>query len=87
MGQVGNLRAEWHSARRRLPIAAPDAIRPHRAHKMALYSKNAQADELARALSLKEELRAIGDRCAALPDYDKRSPEEIIGFDEHGLPA
>jgi len=36
---------------------------------------------------LTEELRAIGDRCAALPDYDKRSPEEIIGFDEHGLPA
>jgi antitoxin VapB len=36
---------------------------------------------------LTEELRAIGDRCAALPDYDKRSPEEIMGFDEHGLPA
>ncbi|MGA9623378.1 MAG: type II toxin-antitoxin system VapB family antitoxin [Bryobacteraceae bacterium] len=36
---------------------------------------------------LAEELRAIGDRCAALPDYDKRSPEEIIGFDGHGLPA
>ena len=84
---------------------------------MALNIKNAQADELARALAartgqsitdavvnalreqlkretgrtfaprLTEELRAIGDRCAALPDYDKRSPEEIIGFDEHGLPA
>jgi hypothetical protein len=25
--------------------------------------------------------------CAALPDHDKRSPEEIIGFDEHGLPG
>ncbi|MGA2722291.1 MAG: type II toxin-antitoxin system VapB family antitoxin [Bryobacteraceae bacterium] len=36
---------------------------------------------------LAEELRAISERCAALPDYDKRSPEEIIGFDEHGLPA
>jgi antitoxin VapB len=84
---------------------------------MALNIKNAQADELARALAartgqsitdavvnalreqlkretgrrlaprLTEELRAIGDRCAALPDYDKRSPEEIIGFDEHGLPV
>ena len=84
---------------------------------MALNIKNAQADELARALAartgqsitdavvkalreqlkretgcrlaprLTEELRAISDRCAALPDYDKRSPEEIIGFDEHGLPA
>jgi len=36
---------------------------------------------------LEEELRAISDRCAALPDYDIRSAEEIIGFDEHGLPA
>ena len=84
---------------------------------MALNIKNAQADELARALAartgqsitdavvnalreqlkretgrnltprLTEELRAIGDRCAALPDYDKRSAEEIIGFNEHGLPA
>ena len=36
--------------------------------------------------SLKDDLRAIADRCAALPDYDTRSPEEIIGFDEHGVP-
>lgn len=35
---------------------------------------------------LAQELRAISDRCAALPDHDTRSPEEIIGFDEHGLP-
>lgn len=36
---------------------------------------------------LGDELRAIGNRCAALPDYDARTPEEIIGFDEHGIPA
>ena len=36
---------------------------------------------------LQEELRAIGDRCADLPDLDSRSPEEIVGFDERGLPA
>ena len=36
--------------------------------------------------SLKDELLAIAERCAALPDYDTRSPEEIIGFDEHGIP-
>ena len=54
---------------------------------MALNIKNAQADELAARVGLTEELRAISDRCSALPDYDKRSPEEIIGFDEHGLPV
>jgi len=35
---------------------------------------------------LGDELRAIGDRCAALPDNDTRTSEEIIGFDEHGIP-
>lgn len=33
-----------------------------------------------------EDLRAISDRCARLPDLDTRSPEEILDFDEHGLP-
>jgi len=35
----------------------------------------------------RDDLRAISDRCGALPDLDLRSPEEIIGFDEHGLPS
>lgn len=34
-----------------------------------------------------DDLRAISDRCGALPDLDIRSPEEILGFDEHGLPS
>ena len=29
---------------------------------------------------------AITDRFAELPVYDARTPEEIIGYDEHGLP-
>jgi antitoxin VapB len=37
--------------------------------------------------TLREELLAISDRCAALPDYDTRTAHEIIGFDEHGVPA
>jgi antitoxin VapB len=36
--------------------------------------------------SLAAELLAIGRRCAALPDLDRRSADEIIGYDEHGLP-
>ena len=35
---------------------------------------------------LMDELLAISDRCAALPDFDTRTPEEIIGYDEHGIP-
>ncbi len=36
--------------------------------------------------SLKDDLREIGQRCAALPDLDTRSPDEIIGYDEIGVP-
>jgi len=35
---------------------------------------------------LAEELLEIGRRCAALPVLDPRSADEIIGYDEHGVP-
>jgi antitoxin VapB len=40
----------------------------------------------ARPRSLRDELLEIGRRCAALPDQDQRSAEEILGFDEIGVP-
>jgi antitoxin VapB len=33
-----------------------------------------------------ERLNQIGRECAGLPDVDRRSPEEIIGYDEFGVP-
>lgn len=36
--------------------------------------------------SLAEQLDDIALRCAALPDLDTRPPEDIIGYDEHGIP-
>ncbi|MFI4973265.1 MAG: type II toxin-antitoxin system VapB family antitoxin [Caulobacterales bacterium] len=36
---------------------------------------------------LKDELLEIAAHCAALPDLDTRSPDEIMGYDEHGLPT
>ena len=35
---------------------------------------------------LRDELRAIRERCSKLPVLDSRSPEEILGYDENGLP-
>jgi antitoxin VapB len=32
------------------------------------------------------ELLARGRECAGLPDYDLRAPDEILGYDEHGVP-
>lgn len=36
---------------------------------------------------LADELEAIASRCASLPVLDDRSPDEIIGYDENGLPT
>jgi antitoxin VapB len=33
------------------------------------------------------EMRAISRRVAQMPDNDPRSADEIIGYDENGLPA
>ena len=33
-----------------------------------------------------ERLNALAERCGALPDIDPRSPDEIVGYDEYGLP-
>jgi antitoxin VapB len=30
-------------------------------------------------------LREIGEHCASLPDFDTRSPDEIVGYDETGM--
>ena len=38
------------------------------------------------ARNLKEEIDEIGKRCAALPDLDKRSVDEILGYDSFGVP-
>ena len=35
---------------------------------------------------LADELNEIATHCAQLPVRDQRTPEEILGYDEHGLP-
>lgn len=37
--------------------------------------------------ALRDELAAIRRRCAALPVIDDRSAEEIVGYDDSGLPS
>jgi antitoxin VapB len=36
---------------------------------------------------LAEKILRIGRRCAALPDLDNRSADEVLGYDENGLPS
>lgn len=39
-----------------------------------------------RPMTVREELRAIRERCARLPVLDPRTPDEILGYDKNGLP-
>jgi antitoxin VapB len=39
-----------------------------------------------RPISLRDELKAIRERCAKLPVLDNRTPDQILGYDERGLP-
>jgi hypothetical protein len=34
-----------------------------------------------------DEINAIADHCSRLPVLDARSPDEILGYDEIGLPT
>ncbi len=38
-------------------------------------------------MGLADRLVAIGKECAVLPVLDERTPDEILGYDEHGLPG
>jgi len=39
-----------------------------------------------RTWRLRDELRAIRERCRKLPVLDSRRPDDILGYDGHGLP-
>jgi antitoxin VapB len=52
----------------------------------ALRARLAQVELVQRKRRLAYELDEIALRCAALPDRDGRTPDEILGYDDHGLP-
>lgn len=52
---------------------------------MALEEKLERLRRFRKADSKLEEVMAISRRCSALPDLDTRSPDEILGYDAHGV--
>lgn len=54
---------------------------------IALRERLERVRGLARGQDLAAELNAIALRCATLPLLDDRAEQEILGYDEHGLPA
>lgn len=60
-----------------------EAIRTALRERLARERSRRQTD----AESLARELMAIGRRCARLPVQNDRPEEEILGYDEFGLPS
>ncbi len=52
----------------------------------ALRERLARTPEASRGARQLGQLLMIGRECAALPDYDRRSAAEILGYDENGVP-
>ena len=55
--------------------------------KAALHERLDRARARHRGRRLADELDEIARRCAALPVLDARPAEEILGYDERGLPG
>ncbi len=53
----------------------------------AIHERLEREERKASPRSVKDELTAIQQRLARLPVLDNRSPDEIIGYDENGLPS
>lgn len=53
---------------------------------VALRERLARLRGRARRRRLRDDLREIARRCTQLPTLDDRSADEILGYDEHGLP-
>jgi antitoxin VapB len=46
-----------------------------------------EREERARGKAFYDELMAIAKRCAARPILDERSEDEILGYDDRGIPT
>lgn len=55
--------------------------------KVALQDRLQKLSGKRKAKNLIEELTEISDRCSKLPVLDDRTPDEILGYDDDGLPS
>ena len=76
--------ADTHALARRLATLTGESLT--QAVKRAVLERLEQVEKTRRAVRLADELDHIALHCARLPRHDRRSAEEIIGYDERGLP-
>ena len=76
---------ETHALAKRLARLTGESLT--RAVKLAIQQRLAQVEKTQRPTRLADELDDIALHCAGLPLRDQRDAEEIIGYDERGLPV
>ncbi|HUP42251.1 MAG TPA: type II toxin-antitoxin system VapB family antitoxin [Thermoanaerobaculia bacterium] len=70
---------------RRLAAATGESLTT--AVREALRERLRRVEGRVAAPRLRDELRAIRQRCSRLPVLDPRSPDQILGYDDRGLPT
>ena len=53
----------------------------------ALQDRLERIQQASSKTSLADRILNIGHQCAALPVLDDRTPDEILGYDDYGLPT
>ena len=76
---------ETHALAKRLASLTGESLT--QAVKRAIEQRLAQVETSSGAIRLADDLDHIAVHCANLPRLDRRSAEQIIGYDEHGLPV
>ena len=76
---------DTHALAKRLASLTGESMA--KAVKRAIQEKLAQVAKMRGGPPLADELDRIALHCARLPRRDGRSSDEIIGYDESGLPA
>ena len=76
---------DTHALAKRLASLTGESMT--KAVKRAIEQRLAQVEAARDEDRLAEELDRIAVHCASLPRLDRRSADEIIGYDERGLPA
>ena len=76
---------ETHALAKRLASLTRESLT--QAVKRAIQERLAQVEKSRRSIRLADELDHIALHCAGLPRRDRRSAEQIIGYDKRGLPV
>ena len=77
--------SETHALAKRLASLTGESLT--QAVKQAILERLERVEKSQRAIHLADELDHIALQCAALPRRDTRSAEQIIGYDERGIPV